>query len=100
MSGRSEFAEGLGKAAREAYDDVFNMKPLSKRKARTEAIRSGLDPVKKVLRQRGYSWPSFVEKRASVDPNLSKLTKKQRNERIISLFEELGEDGFIKRFNL
>jgi len=172
MSGKSEFAEGLTKAAWEALEDVTGLakkaKKAKKKKpslnlkkpenptikgvnrgakhwsgnsltwapedARPEATveetrnlrkwvkkkgKSGqwedttpernfetalrkdqVAQVVKVLNSKGWSWPRFVNQRVKLDPNLSKLTIKQRQKRAFELLQELGKEGFIKRFNL
>jgi hypothetical protein len=143
MSGKSEFAEGLAKAAREAFeevtggaDDVAKAKrqraidaakrkdspqayedrrkrrqqkavKVKAQKSKEKLTRSKqefsetLTPVIAVLKRRGTNWSSFVDTRMNKDPNLAKLAgRKARRARVRELFDELGEEGFIKRFNL
>lgn len=143
MSGKSEFAEGLAKAAREAFEEVtgsaddaakarrqraidaakYKDSPeaykdrvrrrkqkaaqVKAKKSRQKLARSKqqfgetLKPVISVLRKRGTNWSTFVDTRMNKDPNLAKLaTKKAKRARVRELLDELGEDGFIERFNL
>lgn len=79
-------------------------KPVSPARAATQHRKAMVDdrmkPVRSILRKRGYSWPKFKHQRLDKDPNLSKLSQRKKKERLAELYEQLGEDGFIKRFNL
>lgn len=143
MSGKSEFAEGLAKAAREAYDEVLGGaddaakarrqraidaakkkdspeayharaerrrikaakikgEKIRKKRARSrQKFAETVGPVKRLLRKRNMNWSTFAGTRMAKDPNISKLpTTQAKRERVRELFDELGEEGFIKRFNL
>ena len=78
----------------------FNTPAKNAAALRTAHRHDRARPMKSAIRNSGKSWGWFVKERIEVDPNLSKMSKTQQTERLIALFDELGEKGFKERFNL
>jgi hypothetical protein len=79
-------------------------KPVDARTAARQhrkAMRNdAMKPIRALIKKRGFNWMKFKEQRLDKDPNLSKLGPGLRKERLVEIYNELGEDGFIERFNL
>jgi hypothetical protein len=121
---KDDFVKGLRSVAEEAMEEVTkrSQTPAADRvkriadkrgdrprrkaeirlqKAMNSANRQdALRPVKKMLGDKGKSWMWFIDNRLRLDPNLGKMKPKQRQRRVAELWNELGEEGFAKRFNL
>jgi len=121
---KDDFVKGLQSAAEEALEEVTKksqtpsadrIKRIAEKrgdrprrkgeinlnKAMNVANRQdALRPVRKMLSDKGKNWNWFIENRLRLDPNISKMGTRQRQRRVAELWNELGEEGFAKRFNL